>query len=127
MFLTAQASTSVLHVFDGNHFARNTFVLLQESSVELPVELVEAISRRSHGVVEFPNEVEGILEDALASGRKRQLRLQSAALQQELQKRSRSTSRGGINILPPLSNVNGGEEGEHQTRKEKVQMSFPFY
>lgn len=61
------------------------------------------MSRRSHGVVEFPPAVEAVLAADLGAGSKRALRRDSAALVAQLRARSRSTARGGVNALPPLA------------------------
>lgn len=73
---------------------------------ELPVEAVSVVSRRSHGVVRFPNIVEDVISDTVGTGKKGGLRQRSSSLLQELRSRSRSVSRGGVQVLPSLdSNI----------------------
>ena len=65
----------------------------------VPIEIVAAISQRTHSVVQLPEEVEQVLGKHLGGGSKKGLRADSQALLQELRSRSRSTSRGGVNEL----------------------------
>ena len=60
---------------------------LQAAIDEIPVEVAAALSRRSHGVVLFPKDIEMVIEAALGPGKKRALRQHSTALVQELRSR----------------------------------------
>ncbi len=99
--------------------------MLQNSAVELPLVLVEAFSRRSHGIVEIPSSIDDAIKDATGPGKKRGLRRQSVDLQQELRIRSRSSSRGGVNILPSLDS-SGNEGGQAGSKPKKVGLTTKF-
>ncbi len=75
---------------------------LQGVIQELPVEAASAVSRRSHGVVRFPSSVEEVISDSVGAGKKGSLRQRSTSLLHELRSRSRSVSRGGVQVLPAL-------------------------
>lgn len=67
------------------------------------MEAASAVSQRSHGIVLFPSDVEEAISESIGAGKKGQLRQRSSILLQELRSRSRSVSRGGLNVLPSLN------------------------
>lgn len=90
---------------------------MQAAKYTVPIEIVSAISQRTHGVVQLPSELGQVLEQHLGAGSKRGLRADSQALLHELRTRSRSVARGGASHLPVLEVL--PEAGE-QRPKQKV-------
>ena len=96
--------------------------LVQAAKYTVPIEIVSAISQRTHAVVQLPREIGQVLEQHLGPGSKKGLRADSQALLQELRTRSRSVARGGSNYLPALKVLQ--EAGEQDRPKQKVLSSL---
>ena len=94
---------------------------MQAARYTVPIEIVSAISQRTHGVVQLPSEIGLVLEQHLGAGSKKGLRADSQALLRELRTRSRSVARGGANHLPALKGLK--EAGEQECIKRKVLSS----
>ena len=77
--------------------------------------------------MEFPPTIAGVLEASLGSGSKRALRRDSAALVQALRTRSRSVSRGGVNVLPDLARDGSTIDaaGSHAARAKVTALQRP--
>ena len=84
----------------------------------IPIEIVAAISQRTHSVVQLPEEVDQVLGKHLGRGSKKGLRADSQALLQGLRSRSRSTSRGGVNELRRTKSFL--EDGQLEIPQKKV-------
>lgn len=93
----------------------------------VPIEIVAAISQRTHGVVQLPEEVDQVLGKHLGGGSKKGLRADSQALLQDLRSRSRSTSRGGVNEPRPTNFLqdDGQPELPQKVRPPYVQDMVP--
>lgn len=91
---------------------------MQAVKYTVPIELISAVSQRTHNVVQLPEEIEQVLGKHLGSGSKKGLRADSQALLHDLRSRSRSTERGGVNQLPALQEPQ--EAREHLKPRQKV-------
>lgn len=89
----------------------------------VPIEIVSAVSQRTHSVVQLPKEIEQVLGKHLGAGSKKGLRADSQALLQELRSRSRSTSRGGVNDLRPVQAFQ--EDRQLEYPQQKVHPDHP--
>ena len=90
----------------------------------VPIEIVSAVSQRTHSVVQLPKEIEQVLGKHLGAGSKKGLRADSQALLQELRSRSRSTSRGGVNDLRPVQASQ--EDRRLEYLQQKVHPDHPL-
>ena len=95
---------------------------MQAAKYTVPIEIVSAISQRTHGVVQLPGKIGLVLEQHLGAGSKRGLRADSQALLHELRTRSRSVARGGASHLPAIKALQ--EAGEQERPKQKVLSSL---
>lgn len=91
---------------------------VQSAGFTVPIELVTAVSQRTHSVVQIPKEIEEVLGKHLGAGSKKGLRADSQALLHELRSRSRSTARGGLNSLAAYADLQ--ETGEPDAPQHKV-------
>ncbi|KAK9843454.1 hypothetical protein WJX81_003461 [Elliptochloris bilobata] len=88
--------------------------------IEVPAEVAALVSSRTMSMVELPAELEAALADALkTSGGMRLLRRRTAALTEELKKRSRSRSRGGVHSEEVLA---GPALPERRAKRPRVQV-----
>ena len=85
----------------------------------MPAEVAALFAQRTMSV-ELPAELEGALADALkASGSTRLLRRRTALLTDELKKRSRTSTRGGVHAAEVLA---GPVQAERGPKKRRVQV-----
>lgn len=88
---------------------------------EVPAEVAALFMQRTMSLVELPVELEGALADALqASGSTRLLRRRTALLTDELKKRSRTASRGGVHAAEVLAGP--AQAAERGPKKRRVQV-----
>ena len=94
--------------------------MIIQDVLEVPAEVAALFSQRTMSLVELPAELEGALADALrASGSTRLLRRRTALLTDELKKRSRTASRGGVHAAEVLA---GPAQAEQRPKKRRVQV-----
>lgn len=87
----------------------------------MPAEVAALFTQRTMSLVELPVELEGALADALqASGSTRLLRRRTALLTDELKKRSRTASRGGVHAAEVLAGP--AQAAERGPKKRRVQV-----
>jgi len=98
---------------------------MQAVQFPVPIEIVSAVSQRTHSVVQLPKEIEQVLGKHLGAGSKKGLRADSQALLQELRSRSRSTSRGGVNDLRPVQASQEDRRLEY-LQQQKVHPDHPL-